>query len=358
MKNIIKQFPVLNQFVYADTATQGLLYEGLLDWRQEHDLDVLIGGRKLLTKQGKIISETRNTVSQFFNCKRDNVALVPNFSIGMNILLEGMGEKENVLLLNGDYPSVNWPFESRTPNLYYVDLSENIEEHIYNKIKSEKITILALSLVQWLNGFKIDIEFLNSLKKEFPHLIVIADGTQFCGTESVNFDNSGIDVLGASGYKWMLGGHGNGFMLFSDDVADRFSCAAIGFNAARGNLEGKDSVKFSNRFEPGHLDSLAFGSLNYSLKFISAIGMDVVNEQIQKLSKKALAEFGALGLLESCVVNRGNHSTTFNLSVGEKGRTKLMQNNVLFAERGGGVRLAFHFYNTENEIDSIVKILK
>ncbi|MCM4169479.1 putative cysteine desulfurase [Arenibacter antarcticus] len=358
MKNIIKQFPVLNQYCYADTATSGLLYDGLLDWRQEHDLDVLIGGRKLSSKLGKIVSETRNTVSKFFSCKSENVALTPNFSIGINLLLEGLGKKEKVLLLKGDYPSVNWPFESRDFSISYVDISADLEEHIFNKIKSDKITLLALSLVQWLNGVKIDVEFLKTLKKEYPDLIIIADGTQFCGTESINFDTSGIDVLGASGYKWLLGGSGNGFMLFSDTVAGRFNCPTIGFNAARGNLDGKDAVSFSNRFEPGHLDSMAFGSLNYSLKFLSEIGMDVISEQIKLLSNKALSEFGNLGLLESYIIDRNVHSSIFNIAGGDKEYSKLMQNDVLCAQRGGGIRLAFHFYNTENEIDRIVKILK
>lgn len=358
MKNIIKQFPVLQQYIYADTATSGLMYEGLMDWRQEHDLDLLIGGRKLNSKLGKIVSETRSTVADFFGCKRESVALIPNFSLSLNLLLEGMGRNENVLLLKGDYPSVNWPFESREANLWYVDLSVDIEEQIFNIIKSQDITVLALSLVQWLNGIKIDVEFLGTLKKEYPELIIIADGTQYCGTETINFDASGIDVLGASGYKWLLGGHGNGFMLFSDAVEHRFNCSSIGFNAARGNLEGKELVSFANRFEPGHLDSLTFGSLNYSLKFLSQIGMEVISEQIKILSNKALAEFGSLGILEPIVMERNHHSSIFNIAIGEKQFTQLMQNNVLFAERGSGIRLAFHFYNTENEIDSIVKILK
>ena len=37
---------------------------------------------------------------------------------------------------------------------------------------------------------------------------------------------------------------------------------------------------------------------------------------------------------------------------------KLLENDVFCAQRGDGVRLSFHFYNTESEIDAIVKILK
>src|SRR5690606_34517970 len=111
----------------------------------------------------------------------------------------------------------------------------------------------------------------------------------------------GIDVLGASSYKWLLGGYGNGFMLFSDTVAAHFSCRTVGFNAAKGNLEGKDGISFTKRFEPGHLDSLAFGSLNYSLQFLSGIGMDVIAAHIKDLAQKARAGFGDLGLLEDHV---------------------------------------------------------
>src|SRR5690606_32983993 len=227
------------------------------------------------------------TISTFFGCKRERVALVPNFSIGLNFLLEGMGNQQNVLLLEGDYPSVNWPFQSRECRISYVKVGADLEEQIFEKIKSDNINILALSLVQWLNGVKIDLGFLKSLKKEYPDLIIIADGTQYCGTESLDFDSSGIDVLGASSYKWLLSGYGNGFMLFTDMATAHFNCRTIGFNAAKGNLEGKDEISFAKRFEPGHLDSLAFGSLNYSLQFLSGIGMDVIGAHIKNLAQKA-----------------------------------------------------------------------
>ena len=358
LQKIRKQFPVLNQYVYVDTATSGLLYDGLLDWRQEHDLDLLIGGSKTGTKFNTLLANTKDTIGAFFGCKREHVALVPNFSLGLNLLLEGMGSKRNVLLLEGDYPSVNWPFQSRECNLSFVKIGAGLEERILDAIKSGHIDILALSLVQWLNGVKIDMEFLKSLKEEFPDLIIIADGTQYCGTESLDFDSSGIDVLGASSYKWLLGGYGNGFMLFSDAVAPQFNCRATGFNAAKGNLEGMDEISFTKRFEPGHLDSLAFGSLNHSLQFLSGIGMDVITGQIEKLVQKARTEFGELGLLESYILDRKEHGPIFNISVKEKVYAKLRENNIICAQRGDGVRVGFHFYNTEKDINRIVDILK
>ena len=358
MQKIIKQFPVLSQYIYANTATSGLLYDGLLDWRQEHDLDFLIGGSTMKMKGHLLISETRNSVGKFFDCKTDNVALVPNFSIGLNLLLEGMQAKRNVLLLEGDYPSLNWPFESRGHATYYLKVTDSLEENIYDRIKLDNINVLALSLVQWLNGIKVDLEFLKNLKKDFPDLLIIADGTQFLGTEIFNFEDSGIDVLGASSYKWLLGGYGNGFMLFADDTPSKFKCRSTGFNAADGDMEGREKVSFTKQFEPGHLDTFNFGSLNYSLRFLCDIGMDTISEQIKKLSLKAKGELENLGLLEESVVKRKAHSSIFNIQGDKDLYAKFMEQDVVCAQRGNGIRLSFHFYNTENEIDKIIGILK
>ncbi len=358
MQKIIRQFPVLSQYTYVNTAASGLLYDGLLDWRQEHDLDFLIGGSKMKMKGLQLISETRDTIGKFFGCKADNVALVPNFSIGLNLLLEGMGGKRNVLLLEGDFPSVNWPFESRGHATYYLKVTESLEENIYDRIKLDSINVLALSLVQWLNGVKVDLEFLGNLKKDFPELLIIADGTQFLGTGIFNFEGSGIDVLGASSYKWLLGGYGNGFMLFADDTHSKFKCRSTGFNASGGDVEGRDKVSFAKQFEPGHLDTFNFGSLKYSLGFLSDIGMDAIADQIKRLSVKAKGELEDLGLLEASVVKRKGHSSIFNIPGDKDMYAKFMEHDVVCSQRGKGIRLSFHFYNTENEIDKIIGILK
>ncbi len=359
MEKIRKLFPVLSQNIYADTATAGLLSEDLMEWRQEHDIDYLIGGSRMKIKAMQHqIPEVRQTVARFFGCKKENVALVPNFSIGMNMLLEGLDKRQRVLLLENDYPSLNWPFESRGFPISYVKIDAALEQHIWDKIKSDSINVLALSVVQWLNGIRIDLDFLCQLKKDFPDLIIIADGTQFCGTTNFDFEDSAIDILGGSGYKWLLAGYGNGFMLFKEDIMERFSLKTTGFNAANAELSKKNEIRFSKHFEPGHLDTLNFGSLKFSLEFLDTVGKDTVEAQLRKLSSHAKKAFTALGLLDIEVTGRPQHSTIFNIAGNDATFQKLSSNGVICAQRGRGIRLSFHCYNTENEVDQIVRILK
>ena len=96
------------------------------------------------------------------------------------------------------------------------------------------------------------------MKKDFPNVLIIADGTQFLGTTNFDFETSAFDVIGASAYKWLLSGYGNGFMLFKEEVKSKCELRTIGFNAANAMPEKKDSIRFARRFEPGHLSCLNF----------------------------------------------------------------------------------------------------
>jgi len=358
MQKLRKKFPVLNQYIYANTASTGLLGEDLLEWRQGHDLDYLIGGSDMKNKAMAQMAKIRKTVGDYFHCPEGNVALVPNFSLGMNLLLEGLPKDQRVLLLASDYPSVNWPFETRNFPREYVQIDENLEENIRDTVKGGRIDVLALSLVQWVNGAMIDLGFLKELKAEFPQLLILADGTQFLGMEGFNFGESGIDILGASAYKWLLAGYGNGFFLVRDGVGERFDLKGIGNGSVEGDASKRDSIPFCKRLEPGHLDTLNFGSLDFSLKFLDAIGQDTIERQLGVLSHRAMEAFGGLGLLDPYVPKRKKHSTIFLVQGDQRLLNRLREESVVASPRGGGVRLSFHFYNTEEEVDQIAKVLK
>lgn len=358
MKKTRKLFPALRNQVYVNTPVYGPLYDDLLDWRQEHDLDFLLKASEMRQTSLKVLSDTRTTVSQFFNCKRGNVALINNFSTGLNMLLEGLDPTQKVVLLENDYPSVEWPFASRGFPVTHVKIDEQVEQRIWETVKKEKPSILALSIVQWQNGFKIDLNFLKELKQEYPDLLIIADGTQFLGTTNFDFESSAIDVLGASAYKWLLAGYGCGLMLFKDVVNEKCDLKTIGFNAANAQPELENEVRFARRFEPGHLSCLNFGSLKFSLDFLTQIGKDAIAEHNKELAEKALREFDELGLLSNEITARKEHSTIFNFKGDDTLFRHLTDNDIVCAQRGGGIRVGFHFYNSEDDIDAIVRILK
>ncbi len=355
ISNFNKEFPLLSQYTYANIAASGLMYEQLIDWRQEHDLDFLIKGSIFRDTHHEFIEEIRATVGGFFGCKTAHVSLIPNFSFGFNTLLKGLTQKKKVLLLENDYPSINQSVERNDFEACYVSIDENLEENIASAIEKEKPDILALSLVQYINGIRINLDFFKKLKKQYPELLIIADGTQFCGIEKFDFERSGIDILGASAYKWLLAGYGNGFMLFKEKSIQQIYQTT--YKELNGGIFSKEQTHLMHYFEPGHQDTLNYGSLKFSLNFLNDVGVNAIQKQLEALSLKAKTTFTNLNLLEDAVVKREKHSTIFNIEGDQKLFEKLISNNVLCAQRGNGIRLSFHFFNSEEDIDRIVKLL-
>ncbi|TVZ27203.1 selenocysteine lyase/cysteine desulfurase [Gillisia sp. Hel_I_86] len=357
MKNLRKVFPVLRQYTYLNNASCGLLSEKVFEYRQDHDLDLLISGSMFRDQHGKVLEEVRETVGDFFNCSPNRVGLIHNFSSGFNTLLEGIDKASKILLLKEDYPSIFWAVNSREFEVCYAQIDEDLEQNIKKALSENRPDLFCFSIVQYENGIKLTPAFLKEMKEKFPETLFVADGTQFIGTEKFDFDASKLDVVIASCYKWMNAGYGNAVMLFQEDVPKKIDPKSCGFNSLQGKYKAHEG-NFLGKFEPGHQDTLNFGSLMAAIKYINSVGIDLIEERIKLLSKKAKEEFEKLGLLEKMVVKRVQHSSIFNIG----GDAELFQflngKNIICSLKDSGVRVSFHYFNTEEEIDLLVKVLK
>jgi selenocysteine lyase/cysteine desulfurase len=126
-------------------------------------------------------------------------------------------------------------------------------------------------------------------------------------------------------------------------------------------LQGKNKPhkgSFIGKFEPGHLDTLNFGSLKTAIDLINQIGMEEIEDRIAELSAVAKKKLSEKDLLEPAVVNRKLHSSIFNIKGDEKLFNKLRSNKVICSMRGEGIRVSFHYFNTEADLDQLLKHLK
>ncbi len=357
MKEIRNHFPILSSATYLDTAANGLIPDLVFDWRRQHDLDLMEQAATFRANHQVRIEQIRKTVSGFFNATLDDIALIPNFSFGINMVLEGLPKGQKVLLLKNDYPSVNWPVETRDFNVCYAEIDEKLEENIEAAIAKHRPEIFIFSLVQWLNGIKIDFEFLKRLKSYNPQLLIIADGTQYLGTEKFSFATSPIDVLAASSYKWLTAGYGNGFIVIRKSAREKISPKTIGFNSASSFESEAADTTFMKHFEPGHQDTLNYGSLEQSILFVESLGEEKLYENIKTLSANAKMRFSEMGLLKNDTLLRQDHSSIFNLKLDKSVFQKLKENNIIASLRGGGIRVSFHYYNSEDDLERLIEVL-
>ncbi|MFN2260523.1 MAG: aminotransferase class V-fold PLP-dependent enzyme [Psychroflexus sp.] len=357
MKDFKNAFPLLNSYTYLNTPYTGLISEELKQYRQFLDNEFQLKGSLFADEfETDIVETTKANLSKIYSAKPKHIGLVNNFSVGMNLILNDLPPKSKVLLLKEDYPSVNFPVKSRDFSVSEIGIHENLEQDIRATFEQNQPDFFIFSITQFISGIKIDLEFLKTLKQDFPETFFIADATQYCGVEAFDFENSGIDVFGTSAYKWLNAGLGNGFFLFKPEFLERFNFKSIGSNSLDEKPDGKPRA--TGFLEPGHYDLMAIASLNFALKYhYETLGIQEIETQIKPLSKLAKTEFAKHNLLENAVLKRNISSNIFSLKGDENLVEHLQKNNILTAFRGGQVRVGFQYFNTENDLDKLLSAI-
>lgn len=357
MKNIEALFPGIRDVTYLNTPAIGLLSRQVRDFRVQQIDELYHKGSRYFERNFGILDEVREEIAAVFNTDAARTALMPAFTFGQNAIMESISPGSKVLLLREDYPSVNKAAETRDFKLTYADIDENLEANILKKFAADQPDVFVFSIVQYLNGVKIDLGMVKALKKDYPETLFIADGTQYLGQERFDFKASGIDILGASAYKWLNAGFGNAFFTFKPGVEDKIAPKLLGFGSTMGKYKEAGNTLIG-RFEGSHLDNANLGSIKVGLKLQQEIGLAEIEAKVRALSIKAKEEFTALGLLEKAVVRRDQHSPIFNLRGDDALFNKLEQHRILTSQRGDGIRVGFHYYNSMNDLDKILAVLR
>ena len=87
MEEIRKHFPALTSTTYLDTPANGLIPKPIMDWRREHDLELLNNPVIFRAHHQENINSTKETIARFFGASSNSIALIPNFSFGINSVI-------------------------------------------------------------------------------------------------------------------------------------------------------------------------------------------------------------------------------------------------------------------------------
>lgn len=350
-------FPVLSSCTYLNTASTGLLSSSHYHWRRQHDEAYLQQGSYFRIHQADFLKEVKASIARFVRASPHHTYLIPNFSFGFNTVLNGLAPKQRILLLDNDYPSINYAVQKHNIEAVSIPTGKNMEEDILQAVQKYQPTVFAFSLTQYLDGVQIDLDFLKDLKQRYPQLLLVADATQHCGTGPFDFEESGIDILICSGYKWLLAGYGNGFVCVKEGTAEQLFAATKEIRKPQEPfLHDKDHLSFF--FEPGHQDTLSYGTLQQSLKLFEQFDFPLLTQQLRQLANKAKEAFIQRGMLSEKVAQRKYaHSNIFSLNISTEKYQQLQMAKIICLPRGEGIRVAFHIYNTTNDLDYLLDVL-
>ncbi len=194
----IPTFPVLKNSTYLNTAYVGPLSQELFDFRRAEEVKYLAWGNEYKVDAYNTLDETHRVLALFFGLPSHHCFVVSNFSSGIRYIMPLLPKTSKVLYVNEDYPSLLNSFQSQGLNTKGIPLTETIEQDLEKELSKTQYDVLILSIVHYTSGILIDMDYLNQLKENYPNLLLIADGTQFLGAHSFQFNQSPFDVVVAS----------------------------------------------------------------------------------------------------------------------------------------------------------------
>src|SRR6266496_6613693 len=242
---IREQFPVTDGVVYLNTAAAGPLARRVMEaasgyYRQMMDDGDVHWDHWLVRRE-----TVRKQIAEFINAEPDEIGLTTNTSSGMNVIvdaLEGRGEVISSIL---EFPVTTLPWMNRRIPVHPLSpVNGEVRIEDVRGAMTESTGVIALSHVQFSNGFRIDPGELGKIKGS--HALVI-NAAQSAGVFQIDVKRMQVDALCATGHKWMLAGYGSGFVYLSRELLYQTHSRTLGWLSVEDPFAGRN-----NELRPRH----------------------------------------------------------------------------------------------------------
>jgi cysteine desulfurase/selenocysteine lyase len=364
-----REFPVTGNYIYLDHAGVAPISLRVKTAIEKFLAESAEGGSFHYPVWADQIVGIRRACAQLVNAGPEEIAFVKSTSHGLSIVAQGLNWRsgDNVLIYEKEFPSNIYPWlnlrskgvEVRTiPSRDGRILFEDITRLINSRTR-----LLAISSVQFSNGFRIDLEKVGSLCRD-KQVLLCVDAIQSLGMVPMDVKAFHIDFLSADAHKWLLGPEGIGIFYCSNGLAGRLSPPLIGWKSVRNELafDRPEFLLKTNclRFEEGSMNLLGIFGLGAALDLLFEVGIEQIEQRVLDLGDLILQEAEKRGYRALTPVAR--HERGGNITVSgdfdpARVRDALREKRIMVNARGGGIRVSPHFYNIEEEIIDFFKML-
>lgn len=345
-----------SDFKYLNTAAAGLVPKSYLksvsDFLAQLSIDPSQANERWYAEE---LAGLRALAAEFSHAQPEEVAFIPNFSYALNALVHSLDRESRVMVLYEDYPSVVDPFRLNGFEVQRVKSQHKLHfntEDIIVELLSRKIQILAISHVQWLTGFKLDLNALGKFCRE-RGILLIVDATQSMGGMPVSLKQSNADVIIASSYKWLNAGFGTGMLLARRDFLERFPPKIRGNNSRMlVNNDWNDDTAIIG-YEPGHLNIPGLILLQQALEDKLHTGIDRIHKNNMDLTRRFIESLSNRATPIAGPESIDQRSSIVLIKGGESLFDYLTREGFVVSLRNNLVRISFHYHNTSQEVDEL-----
>jgi selenocysteine lyase/cysteine desulfurase len=291
----------------------------------------------------KPIHASRAAYASLIGVDERRVAMGSSVSSLIGLVASSIPDDSRVATLQGEFTSVTFPFAAHAAR--GVTVTELPPGRL--EAAAGDFDVVAASLVQSADGAVLDVESLRRTAAEAGAITVI-DTTQALGWK--NIELPWADVAVAASYKWLLGPRGVAWMSLSERILETLVPHAANPYAGEelwSSLYGLPLrlADGARRFDASPVWFSVFGA-GLSLPWVASLDRSAVEAHTLGLANRLRTELG-LPPADSAIVSI---STTQAVD-------GLQRAGIRASVRAGAVRVGFHLYNSEDDVDRLLEAL-
>ncbi len=317
-------------------------------------------------------SELRRNLARLLNASSSaDIALLKNTSEGICTVAFGLDWQagDNIVIPCHEFSSNRLPWlaqADRGVEIRQVDIrsAENAEKALCAAM-DERTRLLAVSAVQWTDGFRLNLNELGEFCRQ-NQVLFFVDAIQQLGALQVDVAAAHIDFLAADAHKWLLGPEGIAVFYSRAAARDRLKLVQLGWHNLENHWtfigEGEPSST-ARRFEAGSPSTLGQVAMHASVQLLLTTGMPQIEQCV--LANTAC-------LLESLQTIKGVSITSRQEAERRSGIVSFRPEQLPLQEfydalqtrglrcslRDDAIRLSPHFYQGPNELLGVLAMIE
>ena len=323
-----------------------------------------------------LIQQTRESAGRLLHASPDEIALLGPTSLGLSLVANGIAwaPGDEVVCYLDDYPANVYPWINLRDKGVVVRFIEpaqigELTVEAVERTLTPKTKLVALASSSFISGFRIDITAIGKLLRERGILFCL-DAIQTLGAFPTTVEH--VDFLSADAHKWLLGPVAIGVVYVKKELFELCRPTLLGsWNIKAPNFVAQNQVEFvegAQRYEPGVLNVPGVAGMKATIDLLLEIGIEKVAERILSIRSRLIFGLVELGFtLLGATTNAAHFSGIITVSHPTRDIPslfkRLSENRVVCSprqDRQGNHYLRFspHFYNTEDEVDRVLELLK
>jgi len=286
------EFPWTADTIYLNNASIGPIPErtrrALDEFTAKRTAPHLLPDRELFAG----LAAARLGVAQLINADPSEIALATNTGFGLHLAARALPLKagDTVLLSDKEFPANVYPWLLLREQGIKVEMAHcrpegwPDEEHLLERLRDPTVRVLAVSFVQFSNGYRVDLKKLGAACRANGTFLVV-DGIQGVGNSVLDVRETPIDILSCGGQKWLLSPWGSGFVYVRKELIASLEPMITGWMAFEGTDDFSRLTEYNptfrsdaRRFEMITLPYQDFVGMTTSLGLLLEIGVRDVAE--------------------------------------------------------------------------------